>query len=101
MPSTTGVIQNYKGGIMAGIQETKEAVAACAALIKVMRDLAKDGVQWTDAVALYDKYESDPAFKAKMDSGLKGAELISSELGDISLFEGLELLQTIRAEFRK
>lgn len=86
---------------MAGIQETKEAVAAVAALMKVGKDLAKDGIQWTDALAVFDKYESDPAFAAKLDAGLKGIDMIAAELADISLFEGLELVRVINSEFRK
>lgn len=84
---------------MAGIQETKEAVAAVAALVKAGKDLAADGIQWTDALQLFDRYEKDPAFAAKMDAGLKGIELIASELSDISLWEGLELVRAVRAEF--
>lgn len=86
---------------MAGIQETKEAVAAIAALFKAGKDLAKDGVQWTDAMQLFDKYENDPVFAAKMDAGLKGFELIQAEIADISFFEGIDLLRTLSAEFRK
>jgi hypothetical protein len=86
---------------MAGIQETKEAVAAVAALFKAGKELAADGIQWTDAMALFDKYETDPAFAAKLDAGLKGFELIQAELADISFFEGLELVRAIGAEFRK
>jgi hypothetical protein len=86
---------------MAGIQETKEAVAAIATLFKAGQEMAADGIQWTDAVALFDKYEKDPVFAAKMDAALKGIELITVELADISLWEGLELVRAVRAEFSK
>lgn len=86
---------------MPGIIETKEAAVAVATLVKAGRELAKDGIQWTDALALVDRYEKDPAFAAKLDAGLKGMELIAAEMADISLWEGLELLRVIRAEFSK
>lgn len=86
---------------MASVVETKEAIVAVAVLYKAVRDLAKDGIQWTDAIQLWDKYEKDPAFAAKIDAGLKGLDMLGAELADISLFEGLELVRVIRSEFSK
>lgn len=84
---------------MASVTETKEAIVAVAAMYKAFRELAADGIQWTDAVKLWDKYEKDPAFAAKLDKGLQGLDLIGAELADISMWEGLELIRVIRGEF--
>ena len=86
---------------MPDIKESKEAVVAVAALMKAAKDLAKDGVQFSDAIALWDKYDTDPVFAGKLDAGLTGLQYIAAELSDISLFEGLELMRVIRAEFSK
>lgn len=85
---------------MAGITETKEAIAAVAALVKEIKALSADGFQWSDAIALADKFTNDPVFSKKMTDGAEGIELIAGELADISFFEGLDLLKTLSAEFK-
>lgn len=85
---------------MAGIQETKEAIIAVAALLKTVKELSKDGFQFNDAVALVDKYTNDPAFAKKINDAAVGIELVANELSDISFFEGLELFKLVSAEFR-
>lgn len=85
---------------MAGIQETKEAIAAIGALVRTVKELSSDGFQWSDAMALADKFTNDPAFAKKMTDGAMGIELVANELSDISFFEGLDLLKTLSAEFK-
>lgn len=85
---------------MAGINETKEAIAAVAALVKEVKALGADGFQWGDAMALADKFTNDPAFAKKLTDGALGIELVATELADISFFEGLELLKVLSAEFK-
>lgn len=85
---------------MAGIQETKEAIAAIGLLVRTIKELGKDGFKLDDAMALADKFSNDPAFAKKLTDGAMGIELIANELSDISFFEGLDLLKTLSAEFK-
>jgi hypothetical protein len=85
---------------MAGIQETKEAIAAIGVLVRTVKELGKDGFQFDDAMALADKFSNDPAFAKKLTDGAMGIELVANELSDISFFEGLDLLKQLSAEFK-
>lgn len=86
---------------MAGITNIKEAIIAAAAGYKAFKEVAADGLQFSDAVTLIDKYQTDAAFAKKIDDGILGWEMLQAELADISLFEGLDLVKTITGEFRK
>lgn len=85
---------------MPGIQETKEAIAAIGTLVRTVKELSKDGFQWSDAIALADKFSNDPAFAKKLTDGAQGIEMVANELADISFFEGLELMKQLTAEFK-
>jgi len=75
---------------MAGIKETKEVVsAACDIAVAVIKQV-KDGVQFSDALALAAAFSSDP-LKGEIDAALADINQVPSELKDISWQEGLEL----------
>jgi hypothetical protein len=86
---------------MPGIQETKEAAQAIGAMYSTLKELAADGIQWSDAQALAEKLASDPELMAKIDKGIKGFELIESEMRDLNFFEGLELFREVTAIFKR
>lgn len=81
---------------MAGIKESEEAIKAAGTLFKELKALAADGIQWSDAGALIDKYNNDAAFNKVLSDGLTGIELIVGELSDISFIEGFQLINDLR-----
>jgi urease gamma subunit len=77
-----------------GVKETKEAILALVIIGKFVADKAKDGLDFSDAMALGQKL-MDEAFKAKVMAGVQGMELIPAEMKDLKLAEVFELAQVI------
>ena len=80
---------------MTGIQETKEAIKGIAELLVVVKDLAKDGIDLSDAVALGSKIVSDEAFRSALVNAVQGAQNIPAEVKDLDAAEVGELLGVI------
>lgn len=76
---------------MIGIKETKELLVGAneLGLFVVLR--AKDGVDFSDGVAFYEKLMSDPDFKAKIVAAYEGYNAIPDEVKDLSVGEVAEL----------
>lgn len=77
-------------GTQIGVKESREAIIAVFALVKLVFDVAKDGIQYTDALKLFYSF-LDSAFRKTIDDGVKGASLIRSELFDLTEAERSEL----------
>lgn len=82
------------------IKESKEALVALAAIGKVVIDLAKDGVDFGDAVALGSKLVTDEKFRAKVTAGVQGIDKIPAELKDIAASEALDLVEALINEIK-
>lgn len=78
-----------------GIKETKEALHGIMVLSTFVAAQAKDGLKLNDATALLQKFISDDAFKASLESAVKGIETVPDELGDLDAKEIVELIQFI------
>ena len=77
-----------------GVKETKEAILALVMIGKFVADKAKDGLDFSDAMALGQKL-LDEQFKAKVMAGVEGMEKIPMEMKDLKLAEVFELAQVI------
>lgn len=82
------------------VKESKEAVVALIGLGKVVAELAKDGLDISDAMALGSKLIADSAFRAKLLAGVQGLEKIPAELKDIAASEAIELIEAIVDEVK-
>lgn len=82
------------------VKESKEALVALAAIGKVVIDLAKDGVDFGDAVALGSKLVTDEKFRAKVTAGVQGIDKIPAELKDIAASEALDLVEALIDEVK-
>lgn len=82
------------------VKETKEALVAVIALGKAVAELAKDGLDLGDAVALGSKIVSDEVFRAKLVAGVSGLSKIGPELKDVAASEALELIGAIYEELK-
>lgn len=82
------------------VKESKEAIIAVAAIGKVVIDLAKDGVDFGDAVALGSKLVTDEKFRAKVTAGVQGIDKIPAELKDIAASEALDLIEALINEIK-
>lgn len=82
------------------VKESKEALVALAAIGKVVIDLAKDGVDFGDAVALGSKLVTDEKFRAKVTAGVQGIDKIPAELKDIAASEALDLIEALIDEVK-
>jgi hypothetical protein len=80
---------------MTDVQQTKQALVALIKLGKTVADLAKDGLDLSDAVALGSKLVSDEKFRDLLVEGVKGAGEIPAEIKDIAASEALELLGAV------
>ncbi len=80
---------------MTDVQQTKQALVAVIKLGKAVADLAKDGLDLGDAVALGSKLVSDEKFRDLLVEGVKGVGEIPAEIKDIAASEALELLGAV------
>lgn len=78
-----------------GVKETVEGLKGAVALAKAIKEVTADGAQLADFVALYGKYSSDAAFKAKLDAAVADAGKIPDELNDLDLGDCVELLKGV------
>jgi len=83
------------------VKESKEALVALVVLGKAVADLAKDGLDLSDGLALGSKFIADEKFRSAIIEGVKGLEKVGPELKDIAASEALELLGAIYEELKK
>ncbi len=83
------------------IKESKEALVALVVLGKAVADLAKDGLDLSDGLALGSKFIADEKFRAAIVEGIKGIDKVGPEIKDIAASEALELLGAIYEELKK
>jgi hypothetical protein len=74
-----------------GIEESKDAVYAMAAVCKVLMKHFKDGVDLEDAVGILKDTILDEEFKETLEKGFDGAALIDDEIKDLNIAESVEL----------
>jgi hypothetical protein len=80
---------------MTDVAQTKQALVAVIKLGKAVADLAKDGLDLGDAVALGSKLVSDEKFRDLLVEGVKGIDQVPAELKDIAASEALQLLGAV------
>jgi hypothetical protein len=81
-----------------GIKESKEAVVAIFSVIKLVYDIAKDGVQTTDAWTLLTAF-MDYNFRKVLNDGIQGVSVIKSELLELDAAERAELWALVNQKF--
>lgn len=74
-----------------GIQETKEVIKLAFVLASVIGGELKDGFQFADLLAVFNKMQGDDARKAVVDAALKDIKVVPEEVKDLSVMEGIEL----------
>lgn len=83
------------------VKESKEALVALVVLGKAVAELAKDGLDLSDGLALGSKFIADEKFRGALVEGIKGIDKVGAELKDIAASEALELLGAIYEELKK
>lgn len=83
------------------VKESKEALVALVVLGKAVAELAKDGLDLSDGLALGSKFIADEKFRGALVEGIKGLDKVVPELKDIAASEALELLGAIYEELKK
>lgn len=81
-----------KKGSVVGVKETKEAIIGFNEVSLVMVKILKDGVQFEDALAFYNKVLKNDELKVKIIAAYENYQAIPVEVKDIDMGEGLELL---------
>lgn len=74
-----------------GIKETKEMLEGIHEITLFLITIFKDGVDFSDFGAIWDKITDDADFRAKVEAAYEGYKKIPEELKDLELDEGLEL----------
>jgi hypothetical protein len=78
---------------VATVKETKEALIALNEIGLFLALQFKDGFQSSDFSAMYEKIINDHEFKSKLLLAYENYNSIKSEMDDIDLGEGLELVK--------
>ena len=86
---------------MSDIKELKESILAVAELGLFVSAAAKDGLDLQDLGSLVAKFVMDSEFKARLEAGVKGVELVPSELSDLDVQEALEIVGLLVELFKK
>ncbi len=76
---------------MAGIKESKEFIIGNMELAVFLISRLKDGADFSDALAIFEKLTSDSEFKDLLQVAYQGSSAIREEALDIDLREGAEL----------
>jgi hypothetical protein len=74
------------------MKESKELIAGLMVLSIFLIERLKDGVDLNDAIAVYDKINSDEEFKAKVFEAVKGISGVKEEIHNASAVEISELV---------
>lgn len=75
-----------------GIKETEEALKGFFEIALVAYQRFQDGVDLEDFSAFYSKFTKDEEFQKVLSEAWEGRELISFEVSNIDLIEGMELI---------
>lgn len=78
---------------MSGIKETKELLVGVNEVGLVLMKHFKDGVQFKDALELFESIRSNPELLAKLYAAYEGYGNLPMELNDLDIKEGIELAQ--------
>jgi len=77
----------------AGVKETGELITGVLEIGLVLVAVAKDGIQpIQDFGAVIAKYQSDEAFRAKIDEAFKGVASVPTEVKDLDAGEVAQLI---------
>lgn len=74
-----------------GVNETKELIKLAFVIAGVIGGELKDGFQFADLLAVFNKMQGDDARKAVLDAALKDVKLVPEEVKDLQGMEILEL----------
>lgn len=83
-----------------GNKEVKELVIAFLSIASVMAEEFKDGVQVADFASIMAKVSANEELKAKIEAAYKDIELVKSEVSDLSVAEGLDLVAAAIPEIK-
>jgi hypothetical protein len=83
-----------------GIVETKEFILGAIKLGKFVAVQAKNGLDWTDALALGKKLAEDAEFRGALLAAVIGVQNIPAEVKDLKWDEGVEIVTAAFAELR-
>lgn len=85
---------------MAGIKETKEAMALGFALAGLLKGQLMDGFQVADVMKIVEAALT-PEMLEKMKMAVAGISEVPAEVKDVDMFEGLELAKFAIMEVKK
>lgn len=74
-----------------GVVETKEAIDGALALSTLLIRRFRDGVDFGDVVAIFDKLKNDDDFKNTLEQAIVGASKIPEEVKDLDVVEATGL----------
>ncbi len=80
------------------VKDTKEALVGMNEIALYFAKALSDGTQFKDFTEFYEKMTKDEDFKEKMRVAWEGRQNISTELKDVDLKEGLELV-TVQLDY--
>lgn len=83
------------------VKNTKEVVVGFLAIATMLAESFKDGVQVADFAVIMAKIAADADLKAKLEAAYADIELVKNEVADISLVEGLEIVEACVPEIKK
>jgi hypothetical protein len=83
------------------VKNLKEVIDAAFESIKVYKDLAADGLDWSDAIQLGSKLINDEAFRSVYSKAIEGIDKLDDEAKDIDLAEAGELITYIIAKVQQ
>ena len=76
---------------MSKVQETKQVVDLAVLIAIEISKLAKDGLQFSDLIKLFEEVTGDDAKKAVFEAAIKDIKNVPEEVKAIDLAGGLEL----------
>ena len=78
-----------------GIKETNECLVATLELAVFIVERLKDGVDFGDAVALFEKVTGDAGFRAKLAAAYTGVQHVKGEVANLDVVEAVALTKTV------
>ena len=83
-----------------GIKETKEVLIALMQLSAILAESFKDGVQAHDFAEIIVKFQANPELQAKFMAAYSDINKIPSEVKDIDVAEGIDLVIALLPEIK-
>lgn len=78
---------------MPGNKELKEALVGVNELALLLVEHLKDGVDLSDAVAIWGKLQGDPQLLTSLKAAVEGLQHVSAEASDLDALEVVDLVQ--------